>query len=949
MDSVRCGKCGSERPAGARGPCPKCLLQLGLESSITEYEQIGPYRIVNRLGSGGMGNVYRARDTRLGRDVAIKVLHDRLASDPERIGRFRREARVAASLNHPNISAIYGFEEVDEAHFLVMELVEGRSLASRLRAGAIPIDESLEIVEQIAEGLEAAHDNGIVHRDLKPSNVMLTPDGKAKILDFGVAKALDDEAVLPDLEHSPTISAHATTPGMLIGTVPYMSPEQARGRPVDRRADIWALGCVLYECLTGRRAFGGDTAPDVLAKVLERDPDWSARPARTPGRVRELLQRCLEKDLKRRIRDSGDARIELERAREAREWTSTGPVAALPAEAGAGARALRAGLPWGIAAVAVLIAAAALGPSIRISEATSDGGARKPQAVQLKADVTDPEVPRFPSSDISTLAITSDGMTIAYVGRAPAGNWFESSIYVRRADDIHAVQRIDSTRRGHEIDTPFFSPDGKWIGFSNSGLYKMAVTGGERILIAESLSTGGTRGAVWTDRGIVFSPAAKAGLVRIGDNGGALETLTVPDLSKGEVSHRWPSALPDGRHILFTIKREGITSFDEGEIALLDLATKSWKTILRGGSFARYLPTGHIVYARSGAIFAVPFDLRSESVTGPPMTVLANVMTEPGSGAAQFDVAQDAGALLFVPGGSNIRRRELVWLDRTGRVAPVGAPLAPYYRPLLSADGTRIAATVFGATDIVVVYDIRRGSSMRAKTEGNCTLQSWHPDGRQLLVSSDAAGGAQRLVLTSVDGEGPSRDLDVDVAGSDATLLARTAGGTAVVSQDTNALWLTAIDGDGGKQRLTGFGEVTPARPALSRDGRWLAYDTDVSGRREVEVRPFPAGNGTWQLSRGGGSQPFWSPRGDEVIYFRETGGTAKWLMSVHLSMTAAGISPGPPQDLMEVPDGLEVSGLDPEGRRILALRDVPRQYPGDRVFEILDWFDQVAEKDRPR
>jgi serine/threonine protein kinase len=343
------------------------------ESSGPKHGQIGPYTIVSRLGSGGMGEVYRARDTRLGRDVAIKVLLETVASDPERMARFQREARVAASLNHPNIAGIYGFEEFGDSHFLVMELVEGRSLADRLTAGPLPIDEALGIVEQIAGGLEAAHDSGIVHRDLKPSNVMLTPDGKAKILDFGVAKALVDEPAALSLEHSPTMSANFTSPGMMVGTVPFMSPEQARGRPVDRRTDIWALGCVLYECLTGGRAFDGETATDILAKILERDPSWDALPPRTPPRVRDLVQRCLEKDPRRRIRDAGDVRIELERAREAREWTSTGAVRVVVP-----ARRFPVALSWGIAAVAVAVAVIATIASTSRIPMSPGGRARTP-------------------------------------------------------------------------------------------------------------------------------------------------------------------------------------------------------------------------------------------------------------------------------------------------------------------------------------------------------------------------------------------------------------------------------------------------------------------------------------------------------------------------------------------------------------------------------------------
>ena len=916
-----------------------------LESSGPKPSQIGPYRIVSRLGSGGMGEVYRAHDSRLGREVAIKVLLAAVASDPERVGRFRREARVAASLNHPNIAAIYGFEDAGDSHFLVMELVEGRSLAERLKAGPLPVDESLDIVEQIAAGLEAAHDAGIVHRDLKPSNVVLTPDGKAKILDFGVAKAMEEDRTTSELEHSPTRSANFTSPGMMVGTVPYMSPEQARGRLVDKRSDIWSLGCVLYECLTGRRAFDGETATDVLAKVLERDPSWEALPARTPPRVRELVQRCLEKEVRRRIRDAGDVRLELERAREAREWASSGAVAAV-----APARRLPSWLPWGVAGLAVAVAlGAALFATLagsRSDGAPTGAGHHRATELPLRVDVTDPDVPRFAGSDISSLAISSDGQTIAYVGSAPGGKWFESEICLRRADEVHVVQRVPPPERGYGASNPFFSPDGRWLGLSSTGLYKAPLSGGRTIPIAESLSVGGTKGATWTDRGIVFAPAAKAGLFRVGEDGGTVEPLTTPDASRGEVSHRWPDALPDGRHVLFTIKKEGITTFDEGEIAVLDLESKSWTTIIQGGSFARYLSTGHVAYARAGSVVAVPFDLRSLKVTGPPFTVLSNVMTEPGSGAAQFAVAADTGALVYVPGGPNIHREELVWIDRHGTITPVGAPLQPYYDPKLSPDGTRIAATSFGATDTVVVYDIARGSSLQAKSAGNTALRGWHPDGKQLLVSSDAEGGAeQHLYLTGADGTGAMRRIALDVSGLESLLLAKTPEGVGIIYRVDGAMHLSRIDGGSPRQRLTGPAEVNAGRPALSPDGRWLAYDSDVAGRPEVFVRPFPAGNGSWQISHGGGVSAIWSPRGDEILYQRDNGGTDRWLMAARVTPTAAGISAAAPVELTKLPPGLQLAGFHPDGQRLLASRAVPPQFAGDRVIEIVNWLDQVRAK----
>jgi serine/threonine-protein kinase len=908
-------------------------------------EQIGSYRVLSLLGRGGMGEVYRAHDDRLDREVAIKVLPERVANDPDRIARFRREARVAASLNHPNIAAVYGFEDLDERHFLVMELVEGRSLADRLKSGPIPIDETLWVVTQIADGLEAAHESGIVHRDLKPSNVMLAPDGKVKILDFGLAKALDDEPAVDRVDHSPTVSALFTTPGMVIGTVPYMSPEQARGRPVDRRTDIWSLGCVLYECLTGRRAFDGETATDVLVKVLEREPSWDALPARTPARLRELLERCLEKDPRRRLRDAGDLRNELERAREAREWTSSG---AVPAARPAPWRR-RGYMPWGIAGLAVLAAGAAVAIAMmspaRLASSGHDAPPRKASAIPLRVDVTDPEHPGQPAADHSSVAVSPDGMTIAYYGRVAGVHGFEWAICLRRADEIRAVRCVSAPDPAQGIWDPFFSPDGKSLGFSSHGLYKVSLAGGEPTLIAENVSAGGTKGAVWTDRGIVFSSAAKAGLMRVGENGGAVETLTVPDASKGEVSHRWPDALPDGRHLLFTIKKEGITSFDQGEIALLDLETKTWTTLIRGGSFGKYLPTGHIVYARDGAIMAVRFDLASGEVRGAPLKVLADVMTEPGSGAAQFAVASDAGVLVFVPGGPDIQRNELVWLDRQGNVTPVGAPLEPYYSPFLSPDGTKVASTVFGATDTVVVYDIARGSAVRARTVGNCLLRGWYPDGRRLLVASDAGGGGiSRLYETPADGTGEARRLGIDVDGVQSWVF-RSADGVGIVYRAEDGFYFTRIDGERAPRQITEFGEGLPARPSVSSDGRFIAYDAEVSGRREVYLRPFPSGDGRWQISHGGGYDARWSPGGDELVFRRDASGE-NWLVSVRLSYPGNGIAIAPPKDLLKIPGQLtELNGFAASGQRFLAVRPVAPQFAGDHVVEILNWFDAVEEK----
>ena len=930
---MRCATCGAERPAHPESPCPGCLLKLGLaETRSAGFERLGPYSIVSPLGTGGMGEVYRARDSRLHRDVAIKVLPDSLALDHERIERFRREARVAASLNHPHIAAIYGFEEEAEhgVHFLVMELVEGITLAERLSRGTLPIDEALRTCAQIAAGLEAAHERGIVHRDLKPANVKVAPDGTVKLLDFGLAKATEEPTLGLDPEQTTT---HYTTPGLVLGTAPYMSPEQARGRVVDRRADIWSLGCVLYECLTGKRAFDGETASDVMAKVLEREPDWKALPARTPPRVRDLLERCLEKDPKRRLKDSGDARLELERALEAREWTSS---ARFPAIRSAASR-WRPLVPWAIAGLMTAIAILAIAGSWNRRPVAAE---QRRSAPPLRVAVSDPDVPHRPLTDSSTVAVSPDGLTVAYMGGSPGEGTHGKVVYIRRFDEVRA-RPIEAPAFDSAAENPFFSRDGRALYFSNDGLYRFALGGGRPSRVAQV--AGIVKGGTAVAGGIVFSPAPSAGLVLAREDGGPLETLTVPDAGAGEVSHRWPSALPDGRRLLFTIKKEGILSFDEAEIALLDIETRSWKTLIRQGSFATYIPSGHIVFARHGALLAVPFDLERGKTLGDPAIVLEGVMTEPGSGAAQYAVAREAGMLVFVPGGPDVPRRDLVWIDRQGRVSPTGAPVLRYDNVALSPDGTRVAATVWGATDAVYVYDFAGRALKRVTREGNCALQSWTTDGRRILFTSDHPGQPGSF-LANADGSGDAKRLDVDFDSESFRLAVPGGHGNALAYYQKSGWWLVDIDG-GTKPRLVagmaGESASTPGNPALAPDGRWLAYDEpDSTGRREVYVRSFSAGDDRWQVSRDGGIAPRWSPRGDE-LFFQD--GTR--MKVVRVSTTGREFSSGPAADLFELPPDLEIWGLHPDGTRFLGVRVLEREFKGDRVEAILNWFDQVAAR----
>jgi serine/threonine-protein kinase len=775
----------------------------------------------------------------------------------------------------------------------------------------MPMGEALAFVAQIADGLEAAHESGIVHRDLKPGNIKITPAGQPKILDFGLAKALDPPRAEEGPARSASITGHYTSPGTVFGTVPYMSPEQARGRPVDKRSDIWALGCVLYECLCGRRAFAGDTATDVVAKILERDPDWSALPRLTPPRVRELLARCLEKDPRRRMRDAGDVRIELERV---------------------GVAPSRRVVPWAIAAVAVfgaLVWAATAGRG-RAPEPGSSGSAAP--AVPLHVVMSDPDIPRAPYQESPTVAVSPDGLTIAYIGKGPEDVGDHLGLYVRRADGIHA-QRIEIPCGDRPcVSDPFFSPDGKSLGFSCGNLYRVSLSGGAPVLLVESAVP--WKGATWSSSGIILSPAAKSGLVLVSESGGPLETLTVPDASKDEVSHRWPSALPDGRHVLFTIKKEGMVTFDQGEIAVLDLETRTYTVLFRGGTFARYSSKGQIVFARGSSLLAVAYHPGSDRVEGAPVPFREGVTIEPGSGAAQFALARDSEMFVFVPGGANIERKDLVWIDRSGIVTPTGAPSQHYHTTLLSPDGTRLASTIFGATDGVGIYDIGRRSVSRLPTEGNSAPLAWSPDGRQILYGSDRDGVA--LMLGNADGSGTPRRLDVDVTFvQSSTLLAQLPEGLGLVYAANGGLWASPLSGNSKPQRLSGDLLAGAATLALSPDGRWLAYDSDVSGRREIYVKPFPTGAGTVQLTHGGGENPRWSSRGDEVLFHRVSG-DERWIAALRLSVAGQRNAPSAPVDLFKVPEDLLVWGLHPDGKRLIAVRSTRSPFKGDRVEAVL-------------
>ena len=815
--------------------------------ALTPGTRLGQYETAAAIGAGGMGEVYRARDTNLGREVAIKVLPDAFAHDADRLARFEREAKTLASLNHPNIAAIYGFEKSGGIHALVMELVEGDDLSQRIARGAIPIDEALPIAKQIADALEAAHEQGIIHRDLKPANIKVRADGTVKVLDFGLAKAMEPTgAISPGLSMSPTLSLQATQAGMILGTAGYMSPEQARGKTVDKRSDIWAFGAVLFEMLTGQRAFGGDDVSEVLSRVLQREPAWAALPPEVPLRVQQVLRMCLQKDVKQRAHDIADIRLALEGAFETAVAQSATPAAAPLRRrvALASTAALLAGAV--VATTLMWFATRPVPPRVSRLLIASPGTA----ALTINGNDRD-------------LAITPDGSRLVYVGNRG------TQLFVRALDALNPVAVYTGAPRG-----PFVSPDGQWIGFvdNNAVLKKVAVTGGPAVTLATLV--GFSLGATWgpDDTIIVASQDSTTGLQRVGAAGGATTVLTRPDRAQGELDHVWPEMLPDGRSVLFTIAV--VTGgLDAAQVAVLDLQTGTRTILVRGGSHAHYVSSGHLVYAAAGTLRAVPFDLARLQTRGTPVPVIPEIVTTP-TGGVDAVVARD-GTLAYVSGSVPGTQRTLVWVDRQGRETPTSAPPRGYVYPRLSPDGTRVAVFAQDQAQDIWNWDLGRTTLTRATFDpAQDTYPVWTPDGRRLIFTSDRAGG-RNLFGQAADGTGAVERLSESPNGQSATAL----------SPDGRRLIFTETAPKTGEDvmqlTLDGTRRVTPLvqSPFIERngivspDGRWLAYETNDSGRLEVSVRPFPEVNsGHWQVSTTGGARPLWAPSGQELFYVAPTG-----------------------------------------------------------------------------
>jgi eukaryotic-like serine/threonine-protein kinase len=878
--------------------------------------RFGPYEVTALLGAGGMGEVYRARDPRLGRDVALKILPAAFVSDPDRLARFQREAQVLASLNHPGIAAIYGFEESGNARALILELVEGPTLAERLAEGPLPIEDALQAASAIAAALEAAHEQGIVHRDLKPANIKVSHEGFVKVLDFGLAKALDPTTT-PGInaDQSPTITAHATRSGIILGTAAYMAPEQAKGKPVDRRADIWAFGVVLYEMLTGHRLFEGETPSEVLAAVILKSPDLKALPEETPAHVRHLLARCLDKDPKRRLRDIGEARLAL-----ADPGTLVGPAAA----GGAGtASPFRSRLVWlaaglGLALVVVLIL---WGRSLFTGNEVA------------RYDIQPPPKTTLGLVNRPAVALSRDGSMLMFVAYSRG----VSRIYLRRRGEGEA-RPLPGTEGG---SCPVFSPDGRWIAFFSGNVLKKAVIDGSPVDLAK---VNDPRGLVWSDAGsLIYAPEANGPLHLLPAGGGIPRPVTTLDTARDERSHRWPEALPGGKTVLFTIGlNASVDNYDTSAIAAVDLVSEERRTILEGASMVRYLP-GYLTFTRAGVLYAVGFDPKSLEIRGTPVPMVPAVSVDTPTGAAHYSCAED-GTLAYVPGSSQ-SGRALVWVDRSGAVQPLDLPPQLYNDVRLSPDGRRAAVAVGSSGDADIwLYDFTRKTFTRLTFDTTNATPTWSADGRSILYSS-IDGSASVLRRVPADGSRPPEELGkapsrayfgkgprdgawAILAYSNLSPASKTDVVRRSLEPDAKPLPIAA----------TQFDEYTPS---VSPDGRWVAYQSDDTGRDEVYVRDASGSGARWQVSNQGGNEPNWSADGRELFYRSEG------------QLMAVGIGAGPVFAMgahrvlfdgvydMRSDTGLSYD-VAPDGEHFLMIRPASDHIPVSGIRIVLHWLDEV-------
>jgi len=912
--------------------------------SLSAGTKLGPYEILAPIGAGGMGEVYRAKDTKLEREVAIKVLPAALARDPERLARFEREAKVLASLNHPNIAQLYGIEESSMGRALVMELVPGHTLK-----GPFELKEALRIARLVAEALEAAHDKGIIHRDLKPANIMVTLQGVVKVLDFGLAAVTQSsDACDNNPSNSPTLTMGATQAGMILGTAGYMSPEQAAGQPVDKRADIWAFGVVLWEMLTGRHLFTGDTAAHILADVLRGPIDFGQLPAGTPTTIRNLLRRCLNRDVKKRLRDIGEARIAIEDSLSGVQQGAETLAPSGPQE--------RSILPWAIAGVLAITLTGTAWFAYRATQPVEKA------LLRLNMDLGPDAVAGY-----TVPAISPDGTRLVFPVRGAGG---KQQLATRLLDQTTTIP-LPGTENAAQ---PFFSPDGQWIGFFADGkLRRTPIQGGTVLTLCDVQNPSG--GSWGEDGNIVMSTFGTAesllegGLWRVPAIGGKPrqvgEQIDRPVLDR----YRWPQVLPGAATVLFSNSASG-ASWEDANIEAQSLTTGVIKTVVRGGYFGRYLRTnsrmGHLVYVHEGTLFAVPFDPAKLELRGAAVPVLEDVAADVFRGLALLDVSQN-GYLVYRTGGGAARTYPVVWLESSGKTQPLLPTPGVYYTPRISPDGQRLALAMGPEKGRdIYIYDMARATFSRITFNGGASRPLWNPDGRHLVYRLDQAG-SHALWWLRADGAGEplrlledKRPLLPDSFSPDGRLLVYNVG-----DQVTKAdIWNLPLD-------LTDPEHPKPGRPvpllvtkdaeaeaAISPDGRWVSYLSMASGRAEIFVRHAPSSGGAqggkspegmWQISNGGGTWSFWSRNGRELFYQSQ----GQRIMVVPYSVMGDSFVAGQPRVWSETPTRQVAPGfphldLAPDGKRFATFPST--ETPNDdkdsqSVSFVLNFFDELRRK----
>jgi len=911
---------------------------------ITSGAKLGPYEILSPLGAGGMGEVYRARDTKLNREVALKVLPEAFAANAERMARFEREAQVLASLNHANIAAIYGLEDSKGIRALVMELVEGQTLAERLAGGVgaglpstslrdgeqrrtvvpaqgrpqgapLQIDECLHIARQIAEALEYAHDKGIIHRDLKPANIKLTPEGAVKILDFGLAKALAPEDVASNISNSPTLTIAATQAGVILGTAGYMSPEQAKAKPADRRADIWAFGCVLHEMLIGRQAFEGETVSDVLAAIIRAEPEWEALPASTPPSIQRLLRRCLEKDPRRRLQAIGEARIAIEETLNGA--VGAGLVPALASSGGVPAggqpqglplQPWRRALPWAVAAAGLLVAAAL---------ALAYFGTSSAPLQPIRALISLPEKVSFAFNPPQGAPVLSpDGARLVFPARDASD---KEALWVRPLDSLTA-QRMEGTE---DASFPFWSPDSRHIGFFQDGkLKKIDVTGGPPVLLCDAP---GARGGAWSRNDvIVFAPQTLGGLSSVPTAGGTPTPVASPKGSGGAFSSRWPAFLPDGRHFVYLSGDLSATGTSKLGIYLGEIGSDEQQFLLQADSEALYAPPGYLVFLRGDTLMAQPFNAGSQKLKGEAFPVGEHVASPLLYRLGLFSVSQ-TGLMVYETGQGQSQGGQLVWLDESGKQAgTVGS--AGAFEPRLSPDGHRLAYTASGSegkTFDIWLMDMVRGVQTRFTFGPSDTrFPVWSPDGVRVAFTSlrqsqfnmfvkDASGAGNEEVLLESDAVKFPSDWSRDGR----YILFTSADPKGKTKFD---IWVLPLFGDRKPYPYLQT-QFSNASAVFSPDGHWVAYESNESGSNQVYLSPFPSGGGKWQVSQGGGSQAEWK-RDGSALYYLAPGGN---LIEVSIKEKGPAVEIGTSRQLFQAPVAQSAAfgraySVAPDGKRFL-------------------------------